>query len=43
MFTLITIYKHQLMVIKPIINNDRTKTVDITSCLHSIATPSLIV
>ena len=39
MFTLITNYKHQPMVI----NNDRTKTVDNTSCLHSIATPSMIV
>ena len=43
MFTLISNYKHQSMVIKTVINNDRTKTVDITSCLHSIATPSLIV
>ena len=42
MFTLITNYKHQSMVIKTVINNDRTK-IDITSCLHPIATPSLIV
>ena len=41
--TLITNNKNHAIVIKTVINNDRTKPVDNTSCLHSIATPSLIV
>ena len=36
MFTLITNYKHQSIVIKTIINNDRTKTVDICKAITKL-------
>ena len=39
MFTLIQLITKISWLLKTVMNNDRTKTVDIISCLHSIASP----